>query len=342
MKIRREYSIALLVLGGIVLLIFGVNYLKGMDLFEKRNVYHVVYNDISGVTEATPVFFNGYKVGQVIHRELMPNGTGKIAVTFQMDEDRLMLTEGTKVRIYSADLFSRSLQLILGPGPTQVSKGDTLFGDAQLSLTDAVSGQIDPLKKKAESMFSNVDSLLTALNMILNDTTLGDINASFSSIRHTLESFDQTAGRLDKLMASEAITIHATLENLKKVSENLAASNQNIAHILQNLDTVTSAMASGRIEKVLNDLSESSAQLKNIMDGLNDGQGTLGRLMKDDSLYNNLRSTSAELDLLMEDVRLNPNRYVHLSLFGKKDRLPKLSDSDIDRIQKGLQKEGIK
>ncbi len=342
MKIRREYSIALLILGGIALLVFGVNYLKGMDLFQKRNVYHVVYQDISGVTEATPVFFNGFKVGQVIRRELMPNGSGNIAVTFQLDEDRLLLPEGTKVRIYSADLFSRALMLILGPGPAEVSQGDTLIGDAQLSLTDAVSGQIDPLKKKAESMFSSVDSVLTALNLILNDTTRGDINASFSSIRHTLESFDKTAERLDKLMASEAISIHATLENLRKVSENLAASNANISNILQNVDTITSTMANGQIEKVLHDLSASSAQLKNIMDQLNSGEGTLGLLIKDDSLYNNLRSASSELDMLMEDLRLNPNRYVHLSLFGKKDRLPKLSDSDIDRIQKGLQKEEIK
>lgn len=339
MKIKREYSIALLVLGGVVLLIFGVNFLKGLDLFQKRNVYHAVYNDVTGVTGATPVYYNGFKVGQVISRELMPDASGHIVVSFQIDEDQLVIPEDTKVEIYSADLFSRALQLLLGSSSTPAAEGDTLLGDSQLSLTDAVSGEIDPLKRKAESMIANVDSILTVLQKILNDSAQGDIDASFASIRGTLESFNSTAHRIDALIAAESATIQATLENVKQVTANLVAYNENIARILQNADTVTSTLANGELKKMMADLNTSSAQLKEVMRRLNEGEGSLGALLTNDTLYTNLESASKELDMLIEDLRLNPNRYVHLSLFGKKDKLPKLSESDIDRIQRAMREE---
>src|SRR5436190_16394303 len=113
MKIRKEYSIAILVLGGAVLLIFGINFLKGLDLLQKRNVYRVMYVDVSGVTGSTPVFYNGYKVGQVIATEMTEDSTRRIMVSFQLDEDHLPLTKQTKVEIYSSDLFSRALRIVL-------------------------------------------------------------------------------------------------------------------------------------------------------------------------------------------------------------------------------------
>lgn len=340
MKMKKEYSIAALVIGGVALLVFGINFLKGLDLFQKRNVYHVVYRDVAGITEASPVFYNGFKVGQVIGRELLPDGSGNIAVSFQMDEDKLKLPRDTKVEIYSADLFSRALQVLLGNSSELAAAGDTLVGNAQLSLTDAVSGQIDPLKRKAEGMLANVDSVLTMLQLILNDSARGDIDASFSSIRSTLETFNATAARIDGIVAAEAEAIRATMENLRKVSDNLVAYNENISRILQNADSISSVLANGDMKKMMADLNASSAQLKEIMTGLKEGEGSLGALLTNDTLYTNLESASRELDMLIEDLRINPNRYVHLSLFGKKDKLPKLSDSDIDRIQRAMKEEG--
>ena len=326
----------MLVLGAVGLLIFGINYLKGLDLFQKRNIYHVVYRDISGVTGASPVYFNGYKVGQVIRTALVNEGRGGIAVSFQLNEDGMQLPRDTEVRIYSADLFSRALQLVLGKSGDLAQAGDTLTGDSQMSLTDAVSEQIDPLKRKAEGMIANVDSVLTSLNKLLNDSALGDIDASFSNIRATLETFNSTAQRLDGMVATEAQAIHLILENLTSVSQNLVAYNTRITSILSNMDTVSGTLAGQELKQAVTDLSASSAQLRAVMDGLQEGQGSLGALLKNDTLYTNLENASRELDLMLEDLRLNPNRYVHLSLFGKKDRLPKLSDSDVERIAKAL------
>ncbi|MFN3876637.1 MAG: MlaD family protein, partial [Flavobacteriales bacterium] len=145
MKFKREHSIAAVAIAGILLLIFGLNYLTGIDLLTRRNVYHAVYPDISGVTSASPVFLNGLKVGQVVGTGLMPDGSGRVAVSFQINERSLKLPKDTKVQIYSADLFTRALQILVGKGEVAAEPGDTLIGDAELSLTDAVGQQIDPL-----------------------------------------------------------------------------------------------------------------------------------------------------------------------------------------------------
>ncbi len=339
MKIKKEYTIALMVLAGIGLLIFGINFLKGLDLFQKRNVYHALYNDISGINESTPVFYNGFKVGQVISTELMDDGSGRIAVGFQLNEEQLKFPKDTKVQIYSADLFSRSLKLLIGESNVPAEPGDTLAGDAQMTLTDAVSSQIDPLKKRAESMIANVDSLLTRLQLILNDEARDDIDAGFTSIRKTLDALHRSAERIDALIAQESASIGMVVKNLEKVSSNLVAYNEGIVKILNNMDTVTSSLAAGQLDSIMHNMSASSTQLKSMMTRMENGEGTLGALLKNDTLYTNLESASRELDMLLEDVRLNPNRYVNISLIGRSDKLPKLSKSDVERIKTSIQED---
>jgi phospholipid/cholesterol/gamma-HCH transport system substrate-binding protein len=275
-------------------------------------------------------------VGQVIKTALMPDGSGHVVVSFQVNEDALAIPKNTKVQIYSSDLFSRALQIGLGSGE-MAEAGDTLVGDVQLSLTDAVGAQIDPLKAKAEGMISKVDSVLNAFQMMLNKKTVGDIDSSFTSIRDALESLSSTAERLDRLVAVESVTLSATLKNLETVSSTLARNGDEMDHIFTNLDTLSADLAKGRLRKIMDELAVASTEMKKAATAINSGEGTLGKLMKDDSLYTNLNGASRELDLLLEDLRVNPNRY--LSIFGKKDRLPKLSNADIERIGKVLDEE---
>lgn len=338
MKLKREYSIALLVLLGFGLLVFGVNFLGGMDIFKKRNVFHAVYGNASGMVESSALQYNGYKIGQVVRVQLMPDGSGRIVMSFQVDESSLRIPRDSKVTL-GGDLFGKWAELNMGTSNTLAVPGDTLYGDAQLSLTESFSASIDPLKQKAETMLASVDSVLTSFQLILNDSARRDIDASFSSIRGTLESLNTTARRIDGLVADERANIHAVLDNIRLVTGNLVKYNTEIARILTNMDSVTTTLASGDVKRMLEELGESSAQLKQIMARVEAGEGTLGALLTNDTLYQNLESASKELDLLMEDFRLNPNRYVHLSLFGKKDRLPKLSDSDIDRIKRSLEQD---
>ncbi len=329
-KFKRQYSIALMALGGIALLIFGINYLKGLDLLSGRNIYVAVYHDISGVNDATPVLFHGLHVGQVVGSELMPGGSGAIAVTFQLNERGLRMTKDTHVDIYSADLFSRALRITLGQ-ESPAHPGDTLIGSAELSLTESVGAQIDPLKRKAEAMLASVDSLLNAMQLVLNPNARKDIDASFTNLRGTLENINSTTHNLDLLIAKESQHISGILGNVDNVTANLAANNAHLSHIFANMDSASAALANGRVERMMADMEATSKSLRETMARLNAGEGTLGKLMTNDSLYNSLNAATRQMDLLMEDLRLNPHRY--LSIFGRKDKLPKLSESDIERIR---------
>jgi len=319
-----------MVIAGIALLIFGLNYLKGKDLLKRGHIYYAVYPDISGINDATPVLFHGYKVGQVLGSEMLGDGTGRIALTLMIHAKQLKLTKDSKADLYSVDLFSRGVRITLGSGAPAVS-GDTLLGGAEMSLTESVGSQIDPLKRKVEALFASADSLLNSMQVILNPKARHDIDASFTNLRGTLENINSTTARLDALIAKESGHVSGILTNADKVGANLAASNQRITNILANMDSATAAFANGRLERMMADLEGTSKELKELMAGLKSGKGTLGKLMVDDSLYNNLNAATHQMDLLLEDVRLNPHRY--LSIFGRKDKLPKLSRSDIERIR---------
>ena len=186
-------------------------------------------------------------------------------------------------------------------------------------------------------MLSSVDSVLTSLQQVLNTGARKEIDASFTNLRATLENVRGTTERINNLLDEERNAIRATLDNISKLSGTLAGNSDELNRIFAHVDSITAALGDGRLQKMMTSLSATSDQLKQTMTSINEGHGSLGKLVKDDSLYVNLNNASHQLDLLLEDLRMNPNRY--FSIFGKKDRLPKLSDADIERIQQAYQKQ---
>ncbi len=260
-----------------------------------------------------------------------------MVVSFQLNEGGLKLPRDTRIRI-KGDLLNKWTELVMGDSALYAAPGDTLFGDMTPGLTEALGQQIDPLKRKAETMLVSVDSVLTAFQQVLNPKARNDIDSSLASIRSTLASLDKAAGQLNQLIAVERHSISATLGNLESVSANLRNNNQQITRILQNLDTTAATLADGSMRRALVSLDSTMAGARAIMGELRQGEGTLGQLIANDTLYDNLERASRELDMLLEDVRVNPGRYVHVSVFGRKDKLPKLSDSDVQRIGDSVRK----
>ena len=337
MKVSKELKIGIVALVAIGILYVGVNYLKGINLWAGQETYYAIYDDIAGLGVANPVLLNGYKIGQVVDLNLLTELNGKILVGYIISEKGLAIPVDSRFKIFSSDLLgSKAVQLQLGDSSLLAIPGDTLDSEVEESLSDAVNKQILPLKNKAEALIANIDSAMVSLNAILNKDTQEDLNKSFTSISEALAKFRDTAYRLDTLMVQERVKISAILDNMQSITYSLSSNSENIKNILANLESVSDSLAKADIKATVDNAKSALAGASQIMDKINMGEGSLGMLINNDTLYTNLAHASQELEWLLEDMRVHPNRYVHFSMFGKKEK-KKLSKKDIEEIKLSIE-----
>jgi phospholipid/cholesterol/gamma-HCH transport system substrate-binding protein len=322
MKITREFKIGIVVTASIGLSIWGFNFLKGRDLFTDRFELYAVYPKIDGLIEATPMLVNGYKVGQINKISLIKQIDGKYAVLV-----KFLISEEVNIPIHSiaksvsADLLgSKAVEVIYSNQLEFVKSGDTLLAENEEGLKSAVSKQLTPLQHKAEDLISSIDSVMTVVQFVLNDRTRDNLNKSFESIKRAIESLEQTAYKLDDLVGSEKQKISSILSNLNSLSETLENDKNKISNIITNFSNLSDSIAKSELKSAITNADKTLKELGNTVAQINNGNGTIGKLLKNDSLYNHLNQSSADLDKLLIDVKANPRRYVHFSVFGKKNK----------------------
>ncbi|MFO0323369.1 MAG: MlaD family protein [Bacteroidota bacterium] len=322
MKITREFKIGIVVTASIGLSIWGFNFLKGRDLFTDRFELYAVYPKIDGLIEATPMLVNGYKVGQINKISLIKQIDGKYAVLV-----KFLINEEVNIPIHSiaksvsADLLgSKAVEVIYSNQLEFVKSGDTLLAENEEGLKSAVSKQLTPLQHKAEDLVSSIDSVMTVVQFVLNDRTRDNLNKSFESIKRAIESLEQTAYKLDDLVGSEKQKISSILSNLNSLSETLENDKNKISNIITNFSNLSDSIAKSELKSAITNADKTLKELGNTVAQINNGKGTIGKLLKNDSLYNHLNQSSADLDKLLIDVKANPRRYVHFSVFGKKNK----------------------
>jgi phospholipid/cholesterol/gamma-HCH transport system substrate-binding protein len=336
LKISKEAKIGIVVIAGVALLYLGVNYLKGIYVLLNQNVLYGVYDKINGLEPANPITLNGFKVGQIKNVELMDNGKGSLLVTMVIYED-LNIPKDSKARIMSSDLLgSMKINLELGIAKEYLQSKDTIQSSIDSDLKEAINAQLSPLKNKAETLIGSIDSILFAFNAILNKDAQKDLASSFSSFSNSLKNLENTSANLDGILLNEKNKISKIFSNVESISSNLVANNQKITDILLNFSNITDSLAKYNFKMTLDNANKSIADISEILNKINEGKGSLGLLINNDSLYNNLNNASAELDLLMEDLREHPSRYVHFSLFGKKEKDQQLTDAELKQIEEQL------
>jgi phospholipid/cholesterol/gamma-HCH transport system substrate-binding protein len=308
-KISNEVKVGIVVTITIICFFWGLNYLKGIDLFASSNKYYVRYDNVNGIVKSNPVIMNGFKIGQVDKIVYASDKSGKLIVTLRVDKD-VFVPKSSNAIIVSSDLLgSKAIELEFGDDLTPAVNGDTLLGDVQSGLTD----QIKPLKNKAEGLVTSLDSLSFALSQLLNDH-------SRSSLANTFTNLEKTSAGLDKLINSPESKLNALLSNADGVAGNLNKNQSNINGILKNVNTLSDSLNQMQLNETIRKLNATVEELSAVMNKINKGQGSLGKLVNDDSLYNNLSSASSNLDKLLIDLKAHPKRYVHLSVFGRKDK----------------------
>ncbi len=314
---KKEVRIALFFILGMVLVYWGINFLKGKDIFSNQTILYAEYENVTGLQEANPIMLNGYKIGQISEISFKPGGKGKLLVKMLLTED-VDIPSNSIAKIISSDLLgSKAMQIILGNSSEPVESGDYLKGETETDLKEEVSMQILPLKNKAEELLSSFDSVLVILQMIFNDDTRENLSRSFESIKNTIASLEHASYNIDTLVTSQRYRLGNIFANVESITGNLKENNDKIRQVFTNLETISDSLTKSNFKATINNANESLAKFNEVMTKVNQGQGSLGLLINNDTLYYNLERSSEDLDKLVEDMRLNPQRYLHFSIFGR-------------------------
>lgn len=304
MKISLELRTALLVISGIVLFIFGFNYLKSNDLLVRDGIYYAQYDNTEGLVVGTPVTINGFQVGSVENISLLPTNT-HLLVRFRV-ERQYIFSKNSIAKIYESGLIGgKSLAVVPAlDGAPMAQSGDTLQSSIAPGLTQLVNDKLTPLQEKIESMVNHADSVLIAFNNVFDTAAQAQLNQSIGHLASALNAIDNISQQLEKSLQPKDGGLGKTIDNLAQITSDLK----------QTTTTLTEADLNGLIEN----LHITSSNLAVITNQIQSGDGTLGQLVANDSLYVALHQTNTALQLLLDDLRTNPKRYVHFSLFGKK------------------------
>ena len=336
MKISKEVKTGIVVVGALALLYFGVNYLKGINVFSHQKIYYAKYNRINGLEVSNPVVLNGYKVGQIKSISIIPHTNGKLLVSFLMNVN-YPLPKDTKARLESANLLgSMQLALLMGSSSTNLSAGDTLGSEVEGDLKEAVNAQIRPLKNKAENLISSVDSVLTIVQAILNKDAQHNLAASFTSLHQTMINIEKSSERLDSLMINQKGNLDAIFGNIRHITENIDNNQDKLNNIIGNFSSLSDTLAQAHVSQTFNNINKAVSDVSVIIKHVKSGQGSMGQLIYNDTLYTNLQEASGDLDALLQDMKVHPARYVHFSVFGKRDKGLKLSKKDVQELKKYL------
>jgi phospholipid/cholesterol/gamma-HCH transport system substrate-binding protein len=299
--------------------IWGVSFLKGSNIFSDKYFLYAVYPKIDNLIPSNPLQINGYKIGQIKSISLIERGgKNQVLVKFIITED-VNIPKNSVARAVSTDLLgTKVVELQFSNDKEFVASGDTLLAENEEGLKESFNRQLGPLQTKAENLISSMDTVMEAVSKVLNVRTRENIDKSFESVRKAILSLEHTAYRLDDLMASEKPKISSVLTNLNGISANLHKNEQKINNILNNFSNLSDDLAQSQLKNAVANADNTLKELNSLMTRINEGEGTLGKLVKNDSLYNNLNKSAEDLDKLLKDLKENPKRYVHFSLFGRK------------------------
>ena len=305
MKLSKEIKTAVLVLASISLFIWGYSFLKGKDLLTNYKNLYAKYDNVEGLAIASPVTISGMIVGKV-SKITIDNNTGKVTVEMQIKSD-FPIKKTSIAEIYAPSPIGGKQIAILpsNDGAIAVS-GDTLISSSKLGLTDEVAKQIVPLKDKISKLLDNANVMLENVNQVLDAKTKENLKNSLTNLNETIAQFKEASTKVNSLLVDNKSKINGTMTNMEKATANFSKVSDSLAKI--------------SIGPTVKNLQKTLENVDKMMVDMQAGKGTMGKLMKDESLYNNFNKTSKELELLLQDLRLNPTRYVNVSLFGKKNK----------------------
>lgn len=304
---KTEIKVGLVGLGILILLFFGIKFLKGIDIFNKEVSYHVLYKDVSGMHESNYIYLNGMKVGYIKDIKALDNRAENFLVTIFISS-KVNMTKDSKIVLFNADMLgSKALRLELGHGEL-LHKGDTITGEIEIGMLDKLGTAITP-------MAENLDSILSATKSILNQQNRDNIQRTLANLESTSRKLNDISQQFDGLIDSEKNKIKNIIANTESITTNLKDNNERLSNIISRIDQITDTVAQANIGSTLSETSRTIERLNKVLGIIENGKGNLGLLINDEGLYRNLNESARKLDGLIEDIKANPKKYVKISVF---------------------------
>ena len=320
MKTSKEIKTAILVLSGIVLFIFIFNYLKGENLLSNSRKITAIYKNVEGLATSSAVTINGHTVGKVQDIQFTDDGSGMLQVRMLIESD-FKFSKNSIAQLYESGLIGGKAIAIIpaNDGGENVVSGDVLQSEIKPGLTDLVNQRLTPLQEKIEAVMVSAEALLSNVNSIFDDQTKSNIKGSLSKLEKTISSFENTSNTLQSILEDNKGSINTTLDNFGTISQDISA--------------VSTTLSQADLASTIEGLKSTINGFNTLLINIEKGEGSVGKLVKDERLYNNLEGALGQLEALLEDMKRNPKRYVHFSLFGKKNKAYE-SDSLTEKSKK--------
>ncbi|MFM1744579.1 MAG: hypothetical protein RLZZ630_516 [Bacteroidota bacterium] len=313
MKLSNEAKIGILLTVTLALFIWGLNYLKGRDLFTSRVKYFAVYDQVDGLVSSNPVFMNGFRIGIVNDISFSNDKSGRLVATLLIDKN-VYISRNSVARIFSTDLIgTKAMRIDLGDSPEQLRSGDTLTSGVESSFAQQFGQEVGPIKDKTERLIVSIDSLASQMRKALNDENRSKLAGSLNHLESSL------AG-IDRMINSDQSKFNKMISNAASIVGNIHAHEDEISSILSNLNRLSDTLAAIRFKQTVESAGQAIDQLNLVLESINKGEGTLGQLTGNDTLYRRLESSANNLDSLLVDLKAHPKRYLHFSVFGRKEK----------------------
>lgn len=318
--ISREFKAGVVVVLAAAVLYWGISFLKGSDLFEHGTEIYAVYDNTEGITKSQNVTLNGFSVGKVSDVYFHPNNSGKIVVKMNITTD-YPITANSLAEIRSADLLgAKEIALVLEKGSVLIESGDTLRSSIEASLSESINKEVLPVKVKAEKLLASLDSTVNILTGFLGGEMQDEFRASFDNVNRSISNLGQITDELSAYMAENREALGTTTQNLERLTSMLNENRDELDRVFNNLANISDTLAHANAGEAMRSLSKTATRLDAITSDVESGHGTLGKLVSNDSLYNEINHAILSLDKLLEDIKERPGRYVEISIFGGKNK----------------------
>lgn len=319
LKISNEIKVGAIAIVAIVVLILGFYYLKGKNLFKTGNYIYASFKDVDGLLASSPVMINGLRIGAVYDIKAADKNVDNVIVSIKL-ESEINIPNNSVAAIQASPLGSSSIDITKGNSKTYIQPGGTITTTVSKGFISTLTDKLDPITQQAKTVLTSIDTLVKSINNIISTDAKNDVQQAIANIKTMSGNLVASTATLNSLLNAQHGSIAQTMQHINAFTKNLSDNNGKINNTLSNVEKATAQFSNGAMQKTMQQLNNTVTQLNTIISKINTGEGSMGQLINDKKLYNNLTATTNSLNVLLQDFRIHPKRYVQFSVFGKKDK----------------------